>query len=212
MERGGSADDVRQVAHRLAFFIMCFQDMARLACERCTDPLVAAALRQHREEDMGHERWYLADLTRLELSRDLSDVFQSTHAVVRDASYSIMSLLLQARHDTTRLAIVLAVEGAGHEFFGRFVAMAQRSSVGQGLVFFGGLHQRAEAAHQFDTCAELFERPVGPAEIREMSDAVHAAFGEMTRIAQNMEDALRVTNVPRAAAHAPTPTSAPRVA
>jgi hypothetical protein len=90
--------------------------------------------------------------------------------------------------------------------------MAQRSSVGQGLVFFGGLHQRAEAAHQFDTCAELFERPVGPSEIREMSDAVHATFGQMTRIAQNMEDALRVTSVPREDALAPTPRSASRVA
>jgi cytokinin dehydrogenase len=204
MERGGSSSDVRQVAHRLAFFIMCFQDMARVGCERCTDPVVVAALRQHQQEDMGHERWYLADLTRLGLSRDLSDVFQPAHTVVRDAGYSIMSLLLQARYDTTRLAIVLAVEGAGHEFFGRFVAMAQRSSVGQGLVFFGGLHQRAEAEHQFDTCAELFERPVGAAEIREMSDAVHATFREMTRIAQGMEDALRTAAAAQVTAHVAT--------
>jgi cytokinin dehydrogenase len=200
MERGGSSDDVRQVAHRLAFFVMCFQDMARIACERCTDPVVAAALRQHQQEDMGHECWFLADLTRLELSRDLGDIFRPTQTAVRDAGYSIVSLLLQARYDTTRLAIVLAVEGAGQEFFGRFVAMAQRSSVGQGLVFFGGLHQRAEAEHQFATCAELFERPVGAAEICEMSDAVHATFREMTRIAHDMEVALGTPKASQVAA------------
>lgn len=188
MERGGTRDDVREVAHRLGFFIMAFQDMERAASDGCSDPEVAKALCTHRGEDMGHELWYLADLSRMDLSRDVSDVFRAQYAEVRDLSYMLMSLLLCARYDVTRLAIVLALEGAGHEFFGRFVPMAQRSH--EGLVFFGGIHQDAEAAHQVDVWDAVFARPASSAEMREMSDAVNTTFEQMTRLAAHMEAAL----------------------
>jgi DMATS type aromatic prenyltransferase len=191
MERGGTRAEIREVAGRLAFFIMCFQDMERIACEGSSDPLVAIALREHRREDLGHERWYLADLARLDLTHDVSDVFQPAHAAIRDVSYALVSLLLQARHDVTRVAIVLALEGAGHEFFGRFVPMVQRSEVGPSLVFFGGVHQQAEAAHGVDNWTELFNRPVTEDEADEMSAAVDATFRQMTRVAQDMHDALQ---------------------
>lgn len=190
MERGGTGAQVREVAHRLAFFIMAFQDMERAACDGCRDAGVATALQTHRREDMGHELWYLADLSRMELSRDLSEIFHSKHSEVRDLSYVLMSLLLRARHDVTRLAVVLALEGAGHEFFGRFVPMAQRSNAAEGLVFFGGIHQAAEAAHQADVWNDVFERLASPAEMREMSDAVNTTFEQMTRLAQHMEESL----------------------
>jgi hypothetical protein len=200
MERGGTCEEVREVAHGLGFFIMAFQDMERAACDGCSDPAVATALQTHRREDMGHELWYLADLSRMQLSRDLGDVFRPQYGEVRDLSYALMGLLLRARHDVTRLAIVLALEGAGHEFFGRFVPIAQRSH--EGLVFFGGVHQDAEAAHQVDVWNELFERPASPAEMREMSDAVNATFEQMTRLAAHMEAAVSRLDKPLTAATA----------
>jgi cytokinin dehydrogenase len=190
MERGGARSEVRLVAQRLAFFIMCFQDMERIVCERSSDPEIAAALREHRLEDMGHERWYLADLRRLELSQDVSLLFQPEHAVIRDVSYALLSLILQARHDVTLLAIVLALEGAGHEFFGRFVPMVQHAVAGQTFTFFGRTHLQAEAEHQIESWERLFERPVDHDETREMAAAVQETFRQMTRVAQNMEDAL----------------------
>jgi DMATS type aromatic prenyltransferase len=202
IELSGSRDDVRVVARRLAFFIMCFQDMGRIACERSRDPEMARALRQHRREDMGHEHWYLADLLRLGLSSDIGVVFQPEDAVVRDVSYALVSLIFQARTDVALLAIVLALEGAAHEFFGRFVPLVQRAIPGQGFTFFGRSHLQAEAEHEMATWAALFERPIDRDETHEMADAVQETFRQMTQLAQDMEDALARAVAPSLVAEA----------
>lgn len=191
IEGAGTRAEAERIAHGLSFFIMAFQDLLRLARERCQDPELSEVLRSHELEDAGHDVWFLDDLQRLGMSPELSYVFEREHAAIRDVSYTILAHVLRAQHDVTLLAILLSLEAAGHEFFerfGRFIARALEKSGDHALVFFGAPHLAAESSHRTDLGAEtaVFDRGFGDAEMAEILIAVRTVFAQMTRVADHM--------------------------
>lgn len=191
LEQGIAIEDARRVAQRLSVFAMTFQDMLRHARERCTDVGLATVLHQHELEDHGHDAWFLADLEVLGLSRDLGRAFAEDQAAIRDASYDIIGALRGAHHDVTRVAVVLALEAAGKEFFGRFDPAFRDSGLGEHLRYFGRSHEEVEASHHLTSAEDgIFEHPLVDDALPEAAAAVAMTFDAMTRIAEAMAGTL----------------------
>src|SRR5687768_16216052 len=77
----GSLENVKRIVPRMAFFVMCFQDVLRLAYSRSTDPQIVALARTHALEDKGHDQWYLKDVERLGSECSVREVFSDDCAL-----------------------------------------------------------------------------------------------------------------------------------
>ena len=147
LERQGSMEQFRGMLQHLAFFSLVFQDVLRLAQERCTDPRAKAIARDLQSGDKGHEQWYLEDLERLGIPLDIRLMFSESQAPARDVGYKLVSEMLSLTDDRSRLSVILALEAMAHEFFVRVPAFAKRVGA-PGLKYFGLDHLAAEDAHQ----------------------------------------------------------------
>ena len=174
---------------------MTFQDVLRQARAGCRDSAFAALMRVHELEDSGHDHWYLSDLDALGLSTELGPAFAADRAEIRDASYDILRVLGNARHDATRLATVLALEAAGKEFFHRFDGAFDAFAGRRQLRYFARSHEDVEANHHLTNAldAPIFDAPIEDDALREAGEAARSTFAAMTRIAGAMDRALRET-------------------
>jgi hypothetical protein len=196
----GTFEDVRVMAPRFTFFVLCFQDMLRLVHEHVRHPTIKAMAEVHELEDKGHQKWFLHDLKQFGIPLDLSWVFGSDHQATRDLSYDIVSAVLRAADDHTRLAIVLSLEGAGHEFFGRVIGCLERIGHDDGLKYFARHHQEIEENHNLfdsDGRAQLIDLALSRAEFDHAMEAVDHTFAAMTRLATHLEGAITATPVAR---------------
>lgn len=133
---------------RASFFILAFQDIVRLLGERASDPRLSDMLRQHCEEEMGHDRWFLLDLARLVgAPPDLATLFGAQHAATRRAAYALWSEAMSARDDVERLCLLLTLEATSEVCSGEAQAYFKRLGVEQGLVYFSGAHTESEMDH-----------------------------------------------------------------
>jgi DMATS type aromatic prenyltransferase len=193
LERGGTIQEFSLVARRLAFFVMTFQDVLRLARKTCSDPNLHVLVCAHEAEDRGHDAWFLHDLQQFGIEDRLDWIFLKEYAVVRDLSYSLIAEVLRATDDRTRLAVVMALEAAGREFFRRAVEFLERLGKTEGLLYFARRHQDVEQSHSLfrgSAQAKLTEMDIPDESLEEVTGAVAVTFSQMWRLAGDMETAL----------------------
>ena len=193
LEGQGSLEQVQAIAPRLTFFVLSFQDVLRLTRALSTDPELKAFAEKHEAEDSGHDLWFLNDLRQLGVERDLSWTFSEEHAATRDIGYALISLVVSATHDVTRLAVLLSLEAAGAEFFGRIIGFLERIGQDAGLSYFARSHQHIEQNH--DVFAQgshdkMCALAVPPAAAEEVRRAVEHTFEVMSRLGDEAETSV----------------------
>jgi len=190
LEGKGSVAQMQVLAPRFTFYVMCFQDMLRLGQTLTADPVLKELAVTHEAEDRGHELWFLSDLEALGVERDLGWTFSPEHAVTRDISYRIMSEIMSATHDATRLAVLLALEAIGAEFFGRVIGYLDRLGRSQGLRYFARSHQLVEQSHgvfEADSQSRLAAIEVPTEAMPELVRAVARTFEAMARLGDDID-------------------------
>jgi len=190
LEGAGTVEQMQVLAPRFTFYVMCFQDMLRLGSALTTDPVLKEFAVTHESEDLGHEQWFLNDLEALGVERNLAWTFSPEHKVTRDISYRIMSEIFGATHDTTRLAVLLALEGIGAEFFGRVIGYLDRLGRSQGLRYFARSHQIVEQSHEVfegDAHSRLAAIQIPSAVMPEVVRAVARTFEAMARLGDDID-------------------------
>ena len=200
LEGSGVVAEAHAMAKAVTFFVFCFQDMLRLVRERISDPQIKAEARVHELEDNGHEKWFLDDLHHFGIVPDISWLFGPAHQGARDVSYELVAEILRAPDDWSRLSIVLVLEAAAAECFGRAIGFMERLGEAGGLKYFAGLHQRAEQAHEmFDPKkrAHVFSGALSRESFQNCCATVDKAFSAMSTFADYVEDSMR--DVPQCA-------------
>lgn len=190
LETSGSVQEIRRMVPRLGFFVMAFQDVLRLAREGCTEPGIREIARTHELEDKGHDRWYLSDLKRLGVALDVEWLFSDEHELTRNVGYTLVSTVMTAKDDRTRLSVGLSLEAIGAEFFGRVIGFLERIGESDGLLYFARRHQEIESQHEmFEDAAQQNLRaiPVSAEALTESLSAVERTFEAMTRLANDLE-------------------------
>jgi hypothetical protein len=179
-----------------SFFILGFQDLVRMMGERASDPRLRELLRQHCEEEAGHDQWFLSDVVRLAGAQPgIATLFGPQHARMREATYALAAEALGARDDVERLCLLLAMEGIGEVTFGALEPYFTRVGAADGLLFFAGRHVQAEKEHTVfeDEMAKSFAAIALDSEAYARAcgvvDRTHAAFNMMLdRLARAMTD------------------------
>ena len=144
--------DAMTFVPKLTFWVMTFQDILRLNEKLVRDEHLKHIARHHRREDLGHDSWFLHDVTKLGLqSPNATDLFDPTQTIVRDASFALISEVFSAKDDLVRIVLVLALEGAGHVFFRQVTAFVDAHGHTNDLKYFSMHHLAVEEDH------ELFE-------------------------------------------------------
>jgi DMATS type aromatic prenyltransferase len=193
LERGGTIDEVRGLASQLTFYVMCFQDMLRLARGLTTDPVLKDFAIKHEAEDLGHDQWFLSDLALLGVGRNLSWTFSAAHENTRDVAYHLIAEIVGAEHDATRLAVLLSLEAAGAEFFGRIIGLLDRLGRSEGLLYFARTHHAIEQNHDVfeQESKRRLDAIVLPDDaLSEVLRAVTCTFETMTRFADELAKAM----------------------
>jgi hypothetical protein len=182
-ESGASFDAVMSFAPHLTFWVLAFQDILRLNYELIFDRKLRRIALHHRREDEGHDEWFLADLRTLGVvNRDVRLIFGPDHAATRAASYGLVSEVYRASDDRVRLALVLAIESAGHAFFETVTPYVERHGYGSRLAYFAPSHLSVEHNHNVfgDETTQLIDELELPDELYEecrgMVERVFHAF------------------------------------
>jgi hypothetical protein len=177
---------VMRFAPKLTFWAMAFQDVLRLNESLVADPVFKRIASHHRDEDAHHDQWFLHDIKKLGgPTLDVDTLFGQSCAATRDASYALISEVMSARDDRVRLALVLALEAAGHVFFGRVTRFVDQKGQTERLRYFSLHHFRIEQNHDLfaDATEQELASIVLPPAIREEAkaaiDRVFATFGRM---------------------------------
>jgi hypothetical protein len=183
------AEHARQIAADLTFWIMIFQDVLRMNRARVEDPSLAEIAQHHLEEDAGHDTYFWQDVRQLSAVRDPEWYFGPEHAATREVSLDILGEVFRARSDGARLALILALEGAGAEFFSRVVAYFERAGVSDGLWYFAAAHRRIEQSHSvFDEAAEPLDRlALSGSDLEESLGVVLRVFQNFHRLSGALE-------------------------
>ena len=114
------------VAHsfaQLAFWITSYPDVLALNEARMVDPRLRELAWRHRRDKLGHDRWYLDDLRRLQVAPARS------RATIREAVHQMMSEVLGAGSDAVRFTLLLAFESAHQVFLEATTDWAERADV-----------------------------------------------------------------------------------
>jgi hypothetical protein len=193
----------------LTFFVMAFQDILRLNEARVKDPALRAIARMHRDEDRGHDAWFLHDMLQVEgRIPDVREVFAAGHTLARDAAYKLVVEALRADDDRVSMALLLVLESTGNVFFGRVVEWLERAGLTDGLHYFARSHLDVEIGH------ELFEEHanrvldaivLGEDDRRKVIAAVDRCFDAITELIASLS---RATAAPPSTTTEPPPASA----
>ncbi len=200
-------EQVLAFAPRLAFWVMCFQDVLRLNAQRVEDPEFAVLMLRHRSEERDHDNWFFEDIARLRgTPLTLHEQWSRTHECTRDASYALISEVLRPMDDRLRMVLVLTLEATSHVFFTHASRLVQTSD--RGLKYFSDHHMRAEEQHEvFEEQMEAYLRaieltPPLQEEAVALVDRLFAAFDAM------FQGMLGEQQPPLALVHAPARASA----
>lgn len=193
LEGAATLEALRRLLPRLAFFTFAFQDMLKLARERCTDPVLIPIVQSLEEGDRGHDRWYVEDLSDLGVSLTAHELFGPEQEVGRRVSYGLIALISDATCDQERLAILLTLESAAREFFIRVPGFAARAGLTQELRYFGNMHLAAEEAHDVftsDTQHQLNTIVVVQEDVAKVREAVEKCFALLLSLASDLASAM----------------------
>lgn len=194
LEHGADIGQLQSMTRAMTFFVMCFQDVLRLARMVISDPMLRSIAEVHEREDRGHEQWFLHDAQRLDSACDLRTVFSTEFDTVRDVSYSLIAEVLSAQDDRQRLAVVLCLEAAGGEFFHRVISRLERLGADQGLRYFARGHQHVEESHEVfesDTQLTLASIPAPADVLALVLQSVERSFVAMAQLADALERVMR---------------------
>jgi hypothetical protein len=189
---GSSSDlaDLRAFLPQLYFYVLAFQDMLRIAHERVQDPEMRDIAGRHREEDAGHEQWFLTDAVELDSTRDVAWIFGTEHRPTRDFSYLLLSEILTAGDDRLRLLFPLVLEAAGAVFFERVVGLVKRSGYQGRLRYFAPSHQQVESAHEIfsdQNERRIDEIVFDPKTFQDARDLINRCFDACESMAAHLE-------------------------
>ena len=179
-------EEVMAFAPRLAFWVMCFQDVLRLNAQQVRDPELAMLMLRHRSEERDHDRWFFEDIAQLTGSPlTLGALWGRAHESTRDASYALMSEVFRPLDDRLRVVLVLALESTSHVFFTRASNFTRALGHEKQLKYFSDHHMQAEEQHEvFEEQMEAYLRglelkPELRAEAIALVDRIYAAFDAM---------------------------------
>ncbi len=181
-----SLEQITAFAPKVAFWVMTFQDILRLNEQLVKDPVLKRIARHHREEDTGHDRWFLEDIAKLTGGPLMvSALYGRTSSSTRDATYQLISEVYRAPDDRLRIVLVLVLESTGHVFFGRTAVLTASPMSPYKLKYFSDFHLHIEEAHEvFETKIEeqivsIAMPPELEAEAIALVDRAYAAFDSM---------------------------------
>jgi len=177
------------------FWVMTFQDILRLNTELARDPAVAQILLQHRDEDSGHEQWFLEDL-RTVFGDEITSIrwlFSDENRKVRDMSFALTAEVFRIEDDRLRMVFVEVLESAAGIFFGHISRFLQRSGHASRLKYLAGVHLDAEAGHEMhgDEHRRQLEEMVLAPELRvEAARMIERMFASFLRLADALAERM----------------------
>lgn len=132
-----------------AFWVMTFQDILRLNETLTKDPKLREFARNHRQEDAGHEKWFLQDLEIMFDTKKLTIdwLYGPSCSVIRDGSYMIMAELIKAESDQQRTILLLALESTSQVFSKEITSYVCDMGYSEKLKYFSKTHFDAENEH-----------------------------------------------------------------
>ncbi|HVE82774.1 MAG TPA: iron-containing redox enzyme family protein [Myxococcales bacterium] len=194
LEKNEPLRHVLPFASYLTFWVMTFQDVLRLNESKVEDPSIQLMSRHHRAEEAGHDRWFLADLLKIEgANPDLRDVFSSPHTATRDAAYTLMAEVFTARTDDERIVLLLALESTSHVFFEKIASYFERQGVSAALQYFARHHIDAEEQHEIfevKMMDKLQRRALEPSVRQRCLDLVDRCFAAFDLLFDGLEERL----------------------
>jgi hypothetical protein len=141
-----------EMARGLAWWPMVFQDVLRLNVERVKGSEFERFAEYHREEDAGHDRWYLEDLRTFSvMPPGFDELFCDDFKPIRDACYALLAEVHREQSGQERIAFVLALESTGHIFFEQISAAVERICPELPLRYFAHTHLNVEKSHDLFT-------------------------------------------------------------
>ena len=169
----------------LAFFVLTFQDILRLNEQHVSDPNLIPFLQRHRQEDLGHDEWFLHDLRQLGTECHARLLFGEQFIETRDTAFEIISEIYRASDDRVRFVIPFVLEAAGSVFFSRVFHYFERSRYQGKLKYFSKDHFQVEQAHDLhekqvsepNLLPELKQR-----EAEEVSEMIRRIFQSLSRM------------------------------
>ena len=168
------------------FWVMTIQDIIVMNAELTGDPVIRRLVERHRDEDAGHEQWFLADVERIFGSEPTSIrwLFSGENRQVRTVSFALSAEVFQIRDDVLRLVFLEVLEAAAGVYFGAISgALSVAGHAGQ-LKYFAGKHLQSEADHEMHGAAgtaiqAIVLSPEQRALARQLSDRMFARFFQL---------------------------------
>lgn len=132
-----------------AFWVMTFQDALRLNEILTKDPKLREFAHHHRQEDSGHERWFLEDLAVMFNAEELTIgwLYGPSCSAIRDSSYTIMAEMIKAESDQLRTVLLLTLESTSQIFSTEITSYVCDMGYGEKLKYFSKTHFDAESEH-----------------------------------------------------------------
>jgi hypothetical protein len=168
------------------FWVMTFQDIIVMNAELTVDPTIRALVERHRDEDTGHERWFLADLERIfgEQPSSVLALFSHETRRVRTVSFGLAAEVFNIRHDVLRLVFLEVLEAAAGVYFAGISQALRLAGHADKLKYFAGEHLQAEASHELhgvasDPIQAIVLSPQERDEARQLSQRMFGRFTEL---------------------------------
>lgn len=193
LEQLHSLEEISYFVPELTFWAMTFQDILRINEERVSDPYLKKIARHHRQEDAGHDKWFLHDKKYMDAastnpyseSNEISWLYSRETRPTRDAAYALVAEVYKADDEMINIALLLTLESSGHVFFEKVAHQVAKTGEDKNLKYFSHSHLEVEMAHaMFEEEMErvLFARPM-PMDVRrnalQMIDRCYDAFNKM---------------------------------
>jgi hypothetical protein len=132
------------------FWVMSFQDIIFMNAELTTDPVIRSLVERHRQEDTGHEHWFLADIASVfgAAPTRIDWLFSEQNRQVRTVAYALASEVFHIQDDVLRLVLLEVLEAAAGVYFAAISSALTAAGHAGSLKYFAGEHLTAEADHE----------------------------------------------------------------
>lgn len=137
------------LAPKLVFLSFTWQEILRINAERSSSAAAREICEHAREDEKGHDRWIMHDVSVLcpSLKTDIVWLFNQEQALVRDACYDLLSEVITDIADVDRITVMLAVESASKMFFSTLVPILARKGWTERLAYYTQKHLDSEYEH-----------------------------------------------------------------
>jgi hypothetical protein len=124
LETSHGRAEVACALSQIAFWVAAFQDVLAVTESRIVDDRFREVARRHQQQDAAV---FFEDLHRLGMAAlSAEELLTKPLAPIRRAAFALMSEVLRASNDMSRLTLLLALESMGHIFFEATAAWVER--------------------------------------------------------------------------------------